>query len=130
VFFGTHAPVRLGERLSTRAPANRPYGAHALLLVEGPLGGPDSVIVRLDSLERVTQLEYVYPPTRDFAETAAGYDNTMGKSARTTLDSAAGKLERRMWEDSLTRLTLTFYRGPAGRQRFASTLTDLRDVHP
>jgi hypothetical protein len=124
VQFDPYAPVTLGQPLPERAP--RTVGrADLLAFAEAGFGGTDSIYLALSADRGVTAMYFVYPDTTNFAAAISSYEESLGAPVtRTTLDSAGGRVEHIVWEDTVTRFIMGRYVSSAGTQRVSSALID------
>jgi hypothetical protein len=126
VTFPPYAPIRLGEPLALRTPRTVALPDGRLRFAEGPFGDADSVYVQL-AAGRVAVLTFIYPRSKRVDAALASYDSSLGSGSHAVTDSAGGRLERSVWQDSLTRFEfsrLTSGAGGAGMPRIWSMLVD------
>jgi hypothetical protein len=128
VTFQPYAPIRLGEPLALKTPRTVALPDGRLTFAEGPFGGGtdgnvDSVYVKLDA-GRVAALTFIYPRSKQVDAALASYDSSLGSGSHAVTDSAGGRLERSVWQDSLTRFEFSRLTSGASAPRVWSTLVD------
>jgi len=101
-------------------------GLFALNPAGGRFANTDSILVRVDSANRVRSLYFVYVTGTDYSAGVAEYQGSLGvPTTQGVSDSAGGKLERTVWEDRRTRFEMTRFSVPGTRPRVASAMIDL-----
>ena len=109
--------VALGAPLAPRAAGLAvTVGPHLLLLRPpsfGRFADVDSIVVQVDTADRVVALYFVYPSGKDYPAAVTHYESSLGRpTRRVARDSAAGRLERVTWQDERTRFDLTRFITP------------------
>jgi len=123
VTFPPYEPIRLGEPLALKTPRTVAMPDGRLTFAEGPFGDTDSVYVQL-AAGRVAVLTFIYPRSKQVDAALASYDSSLGSGAHAVTDSAGGRLERSVWQDSLTRFEFSRLTSGGGSPRVWSTLVD------
>ena len=126
VQFPPYASIRLGESMWPNSPPGQRGGEDRIVL--SGFGGTDSIAIQLDRSGHVVALQFVYPNSSSYSSFIDGYLASLGQpTSRLATDSAGGRVERAVWQDSLTRFELRqFSRGA----RTVSLTALLSDHHP
>jgi hypothetical protein len=123
VQFPPYAPIRLGEAIRSNAPPGQRRGTDRIVL--SGFGGTDSITIQLDRSSHVVALRFVYPDWRSYSSLVDGYLAVLEQPAsRVDADSAEGRIERAVWQDSLTRFELRRFSRGEKTLSLTSLLTD------
>ena len=123
VIVAPYEPIRLGEPLALKTPRTVALPDGRLALAEGAVPNADSVYVNL-AAGRVATLTFIYPRSINVDAALASYDSSLGWGSHAVTDSAGGRLERSVWQDSLTRFEFSRLTSDAGAPRIWATLVD------
>ena len=125
VSFSPFDPLVLGQLLPAHAPSMVELSSGQLAFAKHGFGDADSIYVDTDTARRVRALVFVYPRTKGFDERTADYQELLGSPVRHLMgDSAGGRLEHVVWEDSLTTFELSRFASAELPVRIWSSLTD------
>jgi hypothetical protein len=95
--------ITLSEPFAQRTTVGVPVRDRTYVLGGGRFADTDSILVTVDTLQRVETIDFVYGVGKDFAAAVADYEASLGAaSSRNTRMSSSAQVERVTWSDGVT----------------------------